>query len=347
MRMYATAVLTSLFLLSTARVARAGKTWEEIHPGVEYQQRTKRIEGKPVRFYSLRIDLVASGAEIVVSPPGYIGKKTRQFARDIGAHAAVNGGFWKLVTHDPLGLVVTAGKRWSGTRDDDKYGFFAVTKGGEAWISPPEKRESPGGDRAYMAISGYPMIVRGGQEGKVRGCGYICMTGPRTALGLDESGSTLYLVVVDGRQEKSAGTNLMHLAKHMIELGAWDALNLDGGGSSTLYVDALGGTVNTPSEGRERAVLNSLGLIFRGPLPPVARQVPDEPEARARPGMAGTGHEQTASVRFDEEDFEVRGAPDPPLSLRRLEMALAGAVVLLALVVGSVVIVRIRRRRRG
>jgi exopolysaccharide biosynthesis protein len=347
MRMHATAVLTSLILLSASRVARAGTSWEEIHPGVEYQQRTKRIEGKPVRFYSLKIDLEASGAEIVVSPPGYIGKKTLHFARDIGAHAAVNGGFWKLVTHDPLGLVVTAGKRWSGSRDDDKYGFFAVTKSGEAWISPPERRESPSEDRAYMAISGYPMIVRGGQMGKVRGCGYICMTGPRTALGLDESGSTLYLVVVDGRQEQSAGTNLVHLSEHMIELGAWDALNLDGGGSSSLYVDAMGGTVNTPSEGRERAVLNSLGLIFHGPPPSVARELPDGLKDGPDPEAAETDHEQPASVMFEQEDFEVRGAPDPPLSLRRLEMALAGAVVLLALVVGSVVIVRIRRRRRS
>jgi exopolysaccharide biosynthesis protein len=346
MRIASISLLALVPLLAGEQAARAEAPWEEIQPGVEYQLSKKRIKGKPVRFHTIKIHLEQSGAEIVVSPPGYIGKRTSHFARDIGAHAAVNGGFWKLVTHDPLGLVVTAGKRWPRSRDDEKYGFFAVTSDGRVWISPPEKRELPSKEETHMAISGYPMIVRDGQTGKVRGCGYICTTGPRTALGVDESRSTLFLVVVDGRQDRSAGTNLVHLAEHMIEMGVWNALNLDGGGSSTLYVEAMGGTVNTPSEGRERAVLNSLGVFFHGPTEPR----PEE-ESGVEEGVVGAAaaveREERVSVHFERQDFEVRGAPEPPLLLRRILQASGGAVLLLALVAGSVVIVRIRRKRRS
>ena len=81
---------------------------------------------------------------------------------------------------------------------------------------------------------------------------------PRTAIGWNTT--HLVLVVVDGRQaELSAGMTLPELADQMARLGCTEALNLDGGGSSTLW---LGGRImNWPSEGRERAVANGLVVV--------------------------------------------------------------------------------------
>ncbi|MCC6318098.1 MAG: phosphodiester glycosidase family protein [Gemmatimonadaceae bacterium] len=80
---------------------------------------------------------------------------------------------------------------------------------------------------------------------------------PRSALGISRDGRTLYMVVVDGRRPWSVGMSLGELGAELITLGAWDAMNLDGGGSSALWI--RGHVVNYPSDpGGERAVGNAL-----------------------------------------------------------------------------------------
>ena len=78
---------------------------------------------------------------------------------------------------------------------------------------------------------------------------------PRTALGYNAD--TLFLVVADGRQPKySTGLTLYELASILIELGATEAINLDGGSSSTFVVNDE--VVNQPSGRQEREVLNAV-----------------------------------------------------------------------------------------
>jgi phosphodiester glycosidase len=80
---------------------------------------------------------------------------------------------------------------------------------------------------------------------------------PRTAIGFNKQKSKLYMVTVDGRQAKSIGLTLPGLADLMIQFGAYEALNLDGGGSTTMVVK--GKVVNSPSDlNGERAVSNAL-----------------------------------------------------------------------------------------
>lgn len=88
---------------------------------------------------------------------------------------------------------------------------------------------------------------------------------PRTAVGFDESGTRAYFVVVDGRQTHSIGMNLYELGELMAQLGADDAINLDGGGSSEMVArlpgDAGTTILNSPSDGYERSDANGLGLF--------------------------------------------------------------------------------------
>ena len=74
---------------------------------------------------------------------------------------------------------------------------------------------------------------------------------PRTAIGVD-AGGFLYLLVVDGRSQQSLGMTLPELQAYVTGMGLTNAINLDGGGSSTLVVG--GSVVNKPSDGRERRV---------------------------------------------------------------------------------------------
>ncbi|NUW38989.1 phosphodiester glycosidase family protein [Nonomuraea rhodomycinica] len=88
---------------------------------------------------------------------------------------------------------------------------------------------------------------------------------PRTAVGFSADGRTMYLLTVDGRQADSRGVTLNELAAMMAELGAADALNLDGGGSSTMLAREPGQAdvqvENSPSDGGERHVPNGLALF--------------------------------------------------------------------------------------
>lgn len=85
---------------------------------------------------------------------------------------------------------------------------------------------------------------------------------PRSAVGLSRDGRTMWLFVVDGRSSTSVGMTLVELADAMRALGAWDALNFDGGGSTTLVID--GTVVNSPTDANgERAVGNALVVFQR------------------------------------------------------------------------------------
>jgi hypothetical protein len=86
---------------------------------------------------------------------------------------------------------------------------------------------------------------------------------PRTAIGTNQSGTHLYIAVVDGRQPSwSVGMTLPELANVMIGMGAWRAINLDGGGSSSLLYSPIGSALqqNRPSGGSHRAVANHIGF---------------------------------------------------------------------------------------
>lgn len=94
-----------------------------------------------------------------------------------------------------------------------------------------------------ILIGGWPRIVRDGasvaaQTDSVEGTvpSFSKQRHPRTAVGFSRDSTLLYLVTVDGRQDSSVGMTLEELAGFLIEIGAYDALNLDGGGSTTLVI---------------------------------------------------------------------------------------------------------------
>lgn len=125
------------------------------------------------------------------------------------------------------------------------------------------------GGAPTLLIGGWPRILHDGRnvageaaivEGTISRNAEV--RHPRTALGFSRDGRLLWLLVVDGRSAKSAGMTLVELAEQMRRLGAWQALNFDGGGSSTMVID--GAVVNAPSDATgERAVGSALLLLRR------------------------------------------------------------------------------------
>ncbi|MCY0937768.1 phosphodiester glycosidase family protein [Streptomyces sp. H34-S4] len=117
---------------------------------------------------------------------------------------------------------------------------------------------------------------------------------PRTAVGFSRDGRRARLVTVDGRQRDSGGLTLTALGRMMHRLGAYEALNLDGGGSSTLLAALTGETAltleNSPSDGRQRPVPNGLVLTVPAGSGRAAgyRIEPVGGAARAFPGLTRT-----------------------------------------------------------
>lgn len=92
---------------------------------------------------------------------------------------------------------------------------------------------------------------------------------PRTAIGFTKDRKTLIMVTVDGRQMISRGLTMYEMAELMKNLGAYNALNLDGGGSTTMVVRPLAEkntkVINNLSEGTQRLVANGLGIFSKNP----------------------------------------------------------------------------------
>ena len=115
-----------------------------------------------------------------------------------------------------------------------------------------------------FAIGGETILLK---KGRVRATDDSILH-PRTAVGIDRDTGQVLLLVVDGRTETSDGYTLVQLARMMRSLGAEDALNLDGGGSSTMVAPSRAGTVrvqNHPSDGSLRSVGDA--IVFRYSAP--------------------------------------------------------------------------------
>ncbi len=109
-------------------------------------------------------------------------------------------------------------------------------------------------------VSGNPWVLNAGQ---VVNNGDTSVH-PRTVLGYSQDGKKVIFLVVDGRSPLSDGATTPALGALMKYVGAWQAINVDGGGSTCLYSSALG-VRNRPSDGNERADSNGIFAVSEAP----------------------------------------------------------------------------------
>lgn len=233
--------------------------WSETNPGVRYMLRRTSA---PAMAHVIELDLEVEGISMDVTRYKARWKSVPEYARKEKVQGAINGGFWDKTGH-AQGLAVSGGEVWKGSFDDGFFGFFAVTKEGRALISPPDAIVG-NIDSYQMAVSGRPTLVRAGQLDTPQIDMAVAANArqPRTAVGVSRDGKKVWLVVVDGRQMLSKGMTMYELGRLLIDLGAHRALNLDGGGSSTMFLKSRGGVVSSPSGGTWEAALG-LGVKTR------------------------------------------------------------------------------------
>jgi len=200
------------------------------------------------------------------------------WCREHAAEHAIVGGFYVRPGGPPLGDVWIDGRAlpvepfdspWDGER------ACLHTDGAEVAIRPRRELGEPRGHLLQAGpklVGGRRQLVRAGRDPEGFSAGARQFDSditagryPRAALGI--GGGELIAAVCEGRADDEAGLTMAELAKAMHELGAVDAINLDGGGSASLVVD--GALLNTPREehGRElvggREIATALQFVAR------------------------------------------------------------------------------------
>jgi hypothetical protein len=251
---------------------------EQLFPGVEYV-REVHVRPRPLVIHRVTIDMRTPGLRFLVTPADDRGsdlplraRTTSEFVKEFEVQIAINGdGFspwWSRSLADyyphsgdpvrPRGNAASRGRVYWSTADP--YPTLYINSRNRLSLQAPAK--------PFNAVSGEALLVMGGRA--IPDLNDLELH-PRSAVGFSRNGRYLYLVVVDGRQPfYSQGMTLAELADLMISLGAQDAMNLDGGGSSTLVVQTRAGEpriLNSPIDnyipGRERPVANHLGIFVR------------------------------------------------------------------------------------
>lgn len=249
------AVAAALLLAAGAFAA----DWEAVGPGVDYL----RINEPGIDAHVTRIDLTEDDVRVVVTRESERGMRVSEFAKKNKALAAINGDYFDDKMK-PIGLTVGPCGTWEGTKDTAREGVVAVGRG-EARIHKQSLVMDVVDESIGAAVSGWPLLVSEctpltGKE--LPGSdAFTRAPHPRTAIGLSKDGKTLYFVVVDGRREDVGGMTLPELGQFMRDrLKVCSAINMDGGGSSAMWVEDR--IVNKPSDGSERRVADHIAVVL-------------------------------------------------------------------------------------
>jgi Phosphodiester glycosidase/PEP-CTERM motif len=236
--------------------------------------------------YIERIDLTAPGIGFTTTPASgpleTTSQSTSQFLQSTGAEVAINANFFSDVAATPspedlLGLAVSNGTVVAPQSfgSNDAAASLLITKTNAATISPAGSTPVDLSN-VFNAVSGNQIVTDGVNTSAVTPTGAPhdpLGLDPRTGIGLSEDGRYLYLIAIDGRQPGySVGVTTSDEAALMIDLGIFDGLNLDGGGSTALVEAGPGGSadlIDSPSGSFgvvERLDGNNLG-VFASALP--------------------------------------------------------------------------------
>lgn len=249
----------------------------------------RSLQGRLVKGWVAVVDLNDPTVEIVVTGPAPAGTgaeavltRTDLWQQVNDLRVAVNANFYGTLPGglaDIVGLSVSDGTIVSGARTfgaNPPDPALMIRNDGVAVVGRFSNTDAQQARNAVAgvgpsdsdAVPGTLLVTQGQNTGSTARV-EPSSRNPRTATGVSQDGRTLLLMVIDGRQPGwSDGVTLAQLADLMIEFGAWDAVNLDGGGSSSfIHDDGEQRRTNRPSDGQFRAVANHIGVRINAEPP--------------------------------------------------------------------------------
>jgi exopolysaccharide biosynthesis protein len=221
------------------------------------------------------LDIDLNNDKVVINIP-HIGSgflKTSAMAEQAGAFAAVNGSFFNTKIGGSVVFFRKNEKILKHASEDfptyrDNAGFAIDSLGQALIITKPEKGWELSKYPSTILSSG-PLLVYNGKPVPQASQNFNTNRHPRTAIGITKD-NHLIAVTIDGRTSQAHGMTMEQLAALMYALDCTDAMNLDGGGSSTLWIKGqpFNGVVNFPSDNKnfdhegERPVANCIVFIY-------------------------------------------------------------------------------------
>lgn len=236
--------------------------WKDtiIKDGVKLKNTSLSIFNSTQAFYIVEVDTAMANVVFADAvPPGYV--RTSEQAIAYNAIVAINGTYFfgDYSSNDSRHFVKVDKVVKYYTQDAEfatrATGVISVTHNVvdiSDWNREKEKNNA--GDAEYAVVSG-PLIINNGISVKMWDNNFVYDRHPRTFMALKKG--KVFLGVVDGRDEpRASGISLTELRFFAKVMGFSDLINLDGGGSSTLYVKGYDadGVVNVPSDGSERTI---------------------------------------------------------------------------------------------
>lgn len=250
--------------------------WKPIFVGVDMCKGSTRTP-RPVQMRAIRVDLREPTIDLLVTPsngdqPKDVNARTpSEFLSEFKCQAAINGSFFDVFATRPadpqdiVGLSISRGDLYS---PPNKFDALLISKDRRAWIDP-----APIDTRgAYNALSGDTTLLIKGRYSLPADDrrAIVVKRHPRSTVGISRDGRYLILMTIDGRQPGySEGATKPETAEWLKKLGAWDALNLDGGGSTALVIEGDDGKPEVlnrpcgPPVGGQRRVANHLGVFAK------------------------------------------------------------------------------------
>ncbi|MBN1411460.1 MAG: phosphodiester glycosidase family protein [Spirochaetales bacterium] len=265
--------LRRLPVVGARALPRTGMTpdWEKLYDGIELSKVT--MKNPPLRVYCIRMDLTEKGIELIVSEGIKNSKweaharRTSTFFREKKCLVAINGSMFEpyRITKEGQGVNVTGvfvsnGYVYSDVDGKLSAAALVVTKKNKFSIeSAPHYYKV-----IKYAVGGLPNFLL---KGDAWGSDEETDRHPRTAVGLSGDTKYLYLMVVDGRSKESVGATELEAAEWLKFHGAYNGLNMDGGGSSVMIIAGKNGKpviLNHPSDSNgntDRIVANHIGIV--------------------------------------------------------------------------------------
>lgn len=219
-----------------------------------------------INIYSIDGSFKYKGYYLVIDNPKRIkigvtsklekeGETTSEIAQNNNAVAAINGGafvdktsvVWTGTGAFPDGIVMSEGKTiWNSVADKGKTPLFGITDKGVLIVGNYSESQLKKLN-VKEALSFKPILIVNGKKTDLSG--ELVGMASRTAIGQKKDGSII-LLVLDGRQLGSLGATFEEVQEIMFKLGAINAINLDGGRSTTMYYNGeiINNPVNTMGE---------------------------------------------------------------------------------------------------
>ena len=252
----------------------------QVADGVSFKKWQTDTTGVIRNISILKIDYQRKDVELTIATGSVSREHTSSIAKRNHALAAINGGYFNMSpTGGHVGMVMQNGTIIHGNVTSvpprGAIGFSSTHRIVLDRVETPEDKSLKGVNGTDWsditeALAGGPVLVFAGAtvnwwKEESMGASFNSTNHPRTAIGYTKD-TVVYMVVVDGRQPGLAvGISLDELSQFMLDLGCDYALNLDGGGSSTMVVlDTIMNSVSDGSKdklpGTERPVTNTIIL---------------------------------------------------------------------------------------